>query len=138
MSTTTEPTPTPEVLRVLLADDDTRCRSSLASLLAADGFVTFGVDNGREVLTEIRARTPVHFLVLDYNMPDLTGLDVLRALRRDLGLRLPTILVSGEFSLKLQQEVLREGGFALVPKPVQPTPFRSLVSELVQREFGSA
>ena len=128
-------------LRVLLADDDSRCRSSLASLLAADGFDTHGVDSGQEVLHEINkpsfSVSPVHFLVLDYNMPDLTGLDVLRKVKNELGLRLPAILVSGEFSLALQRTVLEEGGFALVPKPVQPIPFRHLVWELVRREFGS-
>ena len=142
--------------RVLVADDDVGCRNSLISLLSLEGFKTFSVEGGRQVLERIdelrRAlhettredsserdglqrdlhEQTIHFLVLDYNMPDLSGLEVLRKMRVELRITLPTILVTGEFTPDLERSVKAEGGFALVPKPVEPQPFRQLVWRLVK------
>ena len=125
--------------RVLVADDDERVRGSLASLLDGEGFDTLPVNCGTEVLRLLqapRSETRIDFLVLDYNMPDLTGVEVLRRMREHLGLFLPSILVSGEFSDDLEQMVLEVGGFALVSKPIQPASFRRLVWKLVKSELG--
>ena len=65
-------------------------------------------------------------------MPDLNGLEVLRRMRLQLRVSLPSILVSGEFSTDLERTVRQEGGFALVPKPVQLSQFRRLVRNLVE------
>ena len=126
--------------RVLVADDDAQCRGSLVSLLALDGFQIFPAQCGEEALRHIRAVQPhvedrIHFMVLDYNMPDLTGLEVLRRVRGNLGLLLPAIVVTGEFSSDLERSVIAEGGFALVPKPIQPRPFRQIVQNLVRQEL---
>lgn len=125
--------------RVLVADDDDRVRGSLASLLDGEGFSTLPVDCGSEVLRLVQAprrETRIDFLVLDYNMPDLTGVEVLRRMREQLGLILPSILVSGEASADLEETVLAVGGFALVSKPIQPASFRRLVWKLVKSELG--
>ena len=124
--------------RVLVADDDARCRGSLTTLLALDGFQIFPAQCGEEALRHIRDVQPrvedrIHFMVLDYNMPDLTGLEVLRRVRGNLGLLLPAIVVTGEFSSALEWSVIAEGGFALVPKPIQPRPLRQIVQDLVRQ-----
>jgi DNA-binding response OmpR family regulator len=79
----------------------------------------------------------IDFLVLDYNMPDLTGIEVLRRLRiRFSAPPPPAILVSGESSRELERSWLDAGGFALLPKPVVPDEFRREVRRLLRRFFG--
>lgn len=73
------------------------------------------------------------FAVFDYNLPDLTGLEILRVVRRDLHLPLPAILVTGEFTRELERQVLEIGGFAVMKKPVKPEQFREIVWGLVER-----
>lgn len=84
------------------------------------------------------SRVQVHFLVLDYNMPDLTGLEVLRVIRSELQVVIPAILVSGECDARLERSVRREGAFAVAEKPIEPVSFRELVRSLVDRWFPAA
>ena len=119
--------------RVLIADDDSGCLESISTLLSQEGFLTRAVGGGEQVLECLRqAPTAVHFLVIDYHMPDLTGLEVLRIVRLELKLSLPSIVMSGDFSQELENVVRAQGGFALVPKPVEPIHFRRIVRRLVE------
>lgn len=146
--------------RALVADDDASSRASLSALLGAEGFLTFALDGGRAVL-EVLAHDPfwsvfvrgespaprpaasverVDFLVLDYRMPDLDGLEVLRFLGRErrrhpLRATLPAILVTGEPSVELERSVYEAGAFGVATKPVQPLEFRALVWRLVERHL---
>ncbi|MEE2882621.1 MAG: response regulator [Planctomycetota bacterium] len=129
--------------RVLLADDDAGVRTSLAALLDGDGFLTEHASGGQEVLSLLRnfqqkstagtlAVRPFDFLVLDVHMPDLTGVEVLRRIRSEYRWRFPALFVSGEASVELKRDVEEVGGFALLPKPVEPDLFRSRIRDLVR------
>jgi CheY-like chemotaxis protein len=129
--------------RVLLAADDAGVRGSLAALLDGDGFETANVGGGVEALELLRrfqsapspgtvAASPFDFLVLDVHMPDLTGVELLRRIRTEYHWQLPALFVSGEASIELRQDVIAAGGFALLPKPVEPDDFRSCIRDLVQ------
>lgn len=130
-------------LRVLVADDDRRCRDSLEALLECEGFEILTAGGGREALEFLREQRAassrrtvrIHFLVLDYNMPDLTGLDVIRVIRRELQLAIPSILVSGEASPALEESVRTEGGYALAEKPIEPVTFRQLIHKMIESQF---
>ena len=129
--------------RVLLADDDPGVRGSLAALLDGDGFLTEHASGGQEVLSLLSsfqqkstsgrlAVRPFDFLVLDVHMPDLTGVEVLRRIRSEYRWRFPALFVSGEASVQLKKDVEEVGGFALLPKPVEPDLFRSRIRDLVR------
>ncbi len=137
--------------RVVVADDDPSSRASLAALLVNEGFRTLALDGGRPVLellerglvrrrrrgtARVVLRERIDFLVLDYNMPDLNGLDVLRQLKRERGTLLPTIFVSGELTVELERAVLEVGAFGVAAKPIQPLRFRELVWSLVERHLA--
>ena len=128
--------------RALLADDDAGVRGSLTALLDGAGFETENVGGGVEAL-ELLCRvqfpdsadrvetSPFDFLVLDVYMPDLTGVELLRRIRTEFRWQLPALFVSGEASEALSKDVEEAGGFALLPKPVEPDLFRRSVRDLV-------
>ena len=69
-------------LSILVADDDAECRLALGDVLRAAGYHTWLAESGLRAVELIR-QMPVlpHLAVLDFHMPDLTGLEVVRMLR---------------------------------------------------------
>jgi len=71
------------MLRVLLADDHPVVREGLRALLESHGLSVVGeAENGREAVELARTMKP-DVAILDIGMPELNGLDALRAIRRD-------------------------------------------------------
>jgi CheY-like chemotaxis protein len=69
------------VADALVVDDDTDGRDALAQLLKGRGYTVREAENGREALELIAERVP-GFLVLDLEMPIMTGWEVLECLNR--------------------------------------------------------
>ena len=81
-------------LRILVADDDPDLRRLALTALKRDGHVVFEAANGREALRMVGTLRP-DFLVLDLEMPQMGGFDVLRALRvEDATRRLPVLILT--------------------------------------------
>ncbi|MHB1523475.1 MAG: response regulator transcription factor [Candidatus Dormibacteria bacterium] len=79
---------------VLAVDDDALCLDSLRALLEADGRTVLTASGGRAALA-LAARQRPDLIVLDYAMPEMTGLEVLQALRK-AGDQVPVILLSAK------------------------------------------
>jgi CheY-like chemotaxis protein len=78
---------------ILVADDDPQIRKLFTHLLTKGGYSVIAVESGRLAL-EVLQRQPVDLLVLDLNMPQPDGFDLLKALRNQRpGLRI--LVISG-------------------------------------------
>jgi DNA-binding response OmpR family regulator len=78
---------------ILLVEDEGPLRKIIGRNLEKRGYRVVETATGAAALTALRAGTPA-LLLLDVNLPDVTGWDVLRALRVELRQRIPTIVVS--------------------------------------------
>jgi CheY-like chemotaxis protein len=67
---------------ILVVDDHDAVRKSAVRLLASQGYQAVAVAGGREALHFLQTHAP-GLVVVDLHMPDLDGLDVLRAVRAD-------------------------------------------------------
>ena len=75
--------------------------------------------------------------ILDYRMPDLSGIETFR----QLVLELPgtgAIFVSGEASISLEERVLNAGGFALVEKPLKLPRLRHVLEKFRREAHGDS
>jgi len=100
---------------ILLVDDNRAWRETLAELLRDQGFEVWtaeGPRTGQRVLEE----HPVLVVVLDFQMPDMNGLEWLRRLDRQL----PVLMLSSEDDPKIAEQVLAEGALAFVSKSIPP------------------
>jgi CheY-like chemotaxis protein len=68
--------------KVLLAEDDPFISRMYLTKLAASGYEVHIANNGRDAFDSIKSLRP-DFVLLDLNMPELTGFEVLRALQAD-------------------------------------------------------
>jgi FixJ family two-component response regulator len=111
--------------RVALVDDDASVRKALARLLSASSFeiTTFG--SAREFLKSVKDAPP-QCLVIDLNMPEVTGLDLQRHLVR-AGIHIPTIMITGHNEPGLRERCVSAGASTFLVKPVDA---RTLIGEI--------
>ena len=103
---------------LLVVDDDARYAASVCELLRLDGHsAAFEVD-GLRALERIRSGD-IAVLILDLDMPGVSGVDVLRALETRMGSP-KTIIVSGVADVEKVAPVLRFGPFDYLAKPYDP------------------
>lgn len=121
-------------LRILVVDDDVNCLTSVGNLLALDGHSIYTATGGLEAIEFARqlklGRTVLDLSILDFNMPDLSGIETFHHLCVDFP-RMGCIFISGDASADLEARVLEAGGRALVRKPVDVSRMRSAVREFV-------
>src|SRR5256885_10090668 len=81
--------------RVLVVDDDAVICELVATTLAENGYATSKASDAREALYLVQRETP-DVVLLDVRLPDISGYQVCRRLREDLGDSIGIILISGE------------------------------------------
>jgi FixJ family two-component response regulator len=103
------------VRRVFVVDDDPSARRGILRLLASAGFEAEGFASACEFL----ARAPYpgsSCLVLDYQMPEMSGLELQSALR-ERGLRLPIVFVTGHGDVPASVRAMKDGAVDFLLKP---------------------
>jgi DNA-binding NarL/FixJ family response regulator len=80
---------------ILVADDDAEARSLAAGVLEKVGYRVIQADDGDNAINAARGELP-RLVILEVNLPTLSGYEVCHQLKEDFGDDLPIILVSGE------------------------------------------
>jgi FixJ family two-component response regulator len=99
---------------IVVVDDDAAVRNSLKFSLEIEGFSVRTYASPREVLSS-EALLPVSCLIVDQNMPGMSGLNLLATLRQR-GDHTPAILVSAHATATLRDEAAHRG-VTVVEKP---------------------
>lgn len=100
---------------ILVVDDDAPILLLMRNLLREFGFEPVTAASGEEALDEVRRRAP-HLILLDRNMPGMSGDEVLRAVRSDDALAsVPVLMLTGE--PMEPDEIRRVGATGAVIKP---------------------
>lgn len=104
--------------RILVVEDDEKSRRLLTDVLAHHGFEVHAVDSGEQGVRDALARAPDAAL-LDIQLPDMSGFDVLVRLRAATpGARLPVVAVTASVMDHDRKKILAAGFDAFVSKPV--------------------
>src|SRR5205085_3858971 len=124
-------------LRILIADDDRDTASMLAAILRDEGHETHTVLRGDEVLEIDRLVRP-DVVILDVNMPGMSGFAVAREIRARRGIAAPLLVaISGKWTRKEDQELGEGVGFEhYLLKPCEPRQLIELLNEFQQRGHG--
>ena len=107
------------IKRILVVDDDPALRGSLQVLLESNGHVVETAENGREALARLD-HAGYDAVLLDYIMPEINGLAVLRHIRQHHP-SLPVVMMTGERGTQVAaQSLLAMGARACLFKPFDP------------------
>jgi two-component system response regulator ChvI len=101
--------------RVLLVDDDDLYREALKGELLDAGFAVSDYPDGREALESLGRGHSYDIVLLDWMIPGMSGLDILRQLKRR-NIRLPVIFLTGMSSEDLEASALSDGAVDFVDK----------------------
>ena len=112
-------------MRVLVAEDDPGLRSVLERGLREHGYVVDAVVDGDEALTYLRSYA-YEVVVLDWRMPNTTGIEVIRTMRAR-GDRTPVLLLTARDATEDRVQGLNEGADDYLVKPFS---FPELIARL--------
>jgi DNA-binding NtrC family response regulator len=118
--------------KILIADDEPSNRKILAQELIHKGFAVDTARNGREALTRVESAPP-DLAILDYMMPDMSGLDVLQELRKR-GNETPVIMITAYGSVERAVEVMKAGAYDFITRPFDPDHIELVVRKAIERQ----
>ena len=119
---------------ILVTDDDAGCRESVGEALASEGYQTHLASCGEEAIEVARHRS-LHLIIIDMNMPGLTGLETVTIIRRDVAGDVPSILMSAEDPHQMMLRALAAHIESFLPKPLKLGPLRHVVEEIIRRTY---
>ncbi len=106
--------------RILVADDDRITRLLMRMLLEKDGFTVLEAENGAAAMATLRSEQP-DLMIVDLQMPDMDGFQVLEMIRGDKQLQaLPVLVLTSESGSEVESKVLEMGADDYLVKPFEP------------------
>jgi two-component system, chemotaxis family, chemotaxis protein CheY len=125
-------------MRILIVDDFSTMRRIVKNLLNDLGFTnTFEAEDGRQALRMLGAET-FDFVVTDWNMPDVTGIELLKAIRSDPRLaKLPVLMVTAEAKREQIIEAAQAGVNGYIIKPFTAATLQEKLGKIFER-LGAA
>jgi two-component system, sensor histidine kinase and response regulator len=120
---------------VLVVDDSRTMRLGLIRALNNLGFRNIAeAANGRQALELVQSR-PFELILLDMEMPEMNGIDVLLALKAKPELSgLPVIVISGTEQMESAVKCIEAGAEDFLPKPFNPTLLRARVTTSLEKK----
>ncbi len=107
-------------MRALMVDDDELSLELLEGVLRELGYEVERATNGKEALEKLR-KEPIHLVITDWDMPEMNGLELSRAIRsEDFDGYVFIIMLTGRDSGKQRLEGLHGGADAFLTKPLNP------------------
>jgi len=115
-------------LHVLIVDDESLIRWSMAETLAHAGWEVTEAENAREALQRLSAHPIPDVILLDYRLPDSSDLKLLETIRRMVP-KSPVVMMTAYGTPAMQAGALERGAHRVVGKPVELGDLLPLVQE---------
>lgn len=122
--------------RILIVDDEAEVVAMFEKYLRLKGFEVATASNALDAL-RVQKRDPVELVLSDYNMPQMSGIDLLKEFYV-LDPTLPVILMSGAADMRTATEALREHAFDFLTKPVDAEELVRTIHLALQRKSAAA
>ena len=113
---------------VMIVDDEQNILDLVSRFAEREGYQTITCSGGRDAIAQLQARR-VDLVLLDLRMPEIGGLEVLRAIR-DIDPRCQIVLMTGDPSLETAVEAVKLGATDYVSKPLNFPRLQKLLADV--------
>ncbi len=117
---------------ILIVDDEQSYRQLLSLVFEGDGHIIRTAANGREAIELIR-KEPADVIISDVKMPDMDGIDLLRAVRETLP-DLGVILMTAYASVETAREAFKLGADDFITKPFDVEELKLIVKKTLEKQ----
>ena len=118
-------------MRILIVEDEKHLARLIAEVLGRDGYAAETADDGRSALKRVLAE-PFDLLIVDWMLPDLDGIQVIRRLRA-AEVDVPVLMLTARAQIEDRVEGLDAGADDYLPKPFAFPELRARVRALTRR-----
>lgn len=116
---------------ILVVEDNDLNMKLFCDLLEAHDFDTQQTNDGNAVIGMVRENRP-DLIIMDIQLPEISGLDVTRLLKADMDLRTIPVIAVTAFAMKGDEERIRDGGCeAYIAKPISVRSFIDTVRQFI-------
>lgn len=121
-------------MKILIVDDDESLCAELVKLLEQNGYEVEVLDDLGEILERVKQVKP-DLILLDINLPQLSGENLLREIRRELAM--PVIMVTGQDTEADELLSMSYGADDFVTKPYNPNILLLRIEAVLRRAAGA-
>ena len=119
---------------ILVVDDEPMIRRIFERLLSEEGYTVLTASNGKEGLEVVRKKS-LELVILDLKLPDMSGIDILRRIRR-LRKNVEVIVITGHGTMKTVRAAMGLGAYDYITKPFDDNHVRALVENALSPAPG--
>lgn len=125
--------------KILVVDDFSTMRRIVGALLRELGYKNIReAEDGIEALRKLRAE-PFDFVMSDWNMPNMTGIELLREIRKDQTLcQIPVLMITAEAKRENIVEAAQAGASGYVVKPFTAAVLEEKIRKITERARQAA
>jgi DNA-binding NtrC family response regulator len=116
---------------ILVVDDEPNIRRVLEAVFTKDKYRVFTAENGRKALDVISAEPELDVLLCDLIMPDLNGVEVLKA-AKEANPGLSVVMITAHGTIRTAVEAMRLGAFDYVTKPFDMDEIKLIVKNALE------
>ncbi len=117
--------------KVLVIEDNVDNMKLITFILEKNGYDTIWAENGR-VGIELFQKEKLDFIILDIQLPDMNGLDVLKEIRHsDTNSEIPIIAVTSYAMGGDREKIMAEGCNGYIEKPIDPVNVIKQIKEII-------
>jgi CheY-like chemotaxis protein len=119
--------------RVLAVDDETFVLRIIEDKLKSVNITVLTAENGKEAV-EIAKKNQPHLILLDWMLPDIEGLTVLKMLKKQpQTAKIPVIMLTAKGEPSDEEECLRAGAVKFITKPFSPREILEIVQQILAK-----
>ena len=120
---------------ILLIEDDLTFSRILEGFLTKKGYQVTTSHTGKEGLRTFQSKS-FDFILLDYRLPDTTGMDILLEIKRESP-SVPVVIMTSFSDIRTAVKAIKSGAHEYITKPVNPDELLMILQQVLKKEKGN-